>query len=209
MCDSGISCITRYSYCCDVGSCRTSAVHRARPAGTTAAYRFRLQSATRTLPLYISWKPAGPVRYCCCSTESSNWAPELAADLKDVEPILLAHIKLLFHKCLPSQAGMAELADAADSKSAGTWYLGGSTPPPGTSILQSGVRCRACRIESGRQLITGFRRNSRFRFPLPVGKVLAQFRLQQLSRRCMWELLREHKRVRDLPAGKALLQEST
>ena len=27
---------------------------------------------------------------------------------------------------------MAELADAADSKSAGTWYLGGSTPPPGT-----------------------------------------------------------------------------
>ena len=30
-------------------------------------------------------------------------------------------------------AGMAELADAADSKSAGTWYLGGSTPPPGTS----------------------------------------------------------------------------
>ena len=31
------------------------------------------------------------------------------------------------------QSGMAELADAADSKSAGTWYLGGSTPPPGTS----------------------------------------------------------------------------
>ncbi len=30
---------------------------------------------------------------------------------------------------------MAELADAADSKSAGTWYLGGSTPPPGTSTL--------------------------------------------------------------------------
>ena len=29
---------------------------------------------------------------------------------------------------------MAELADAADSKSAGTWYLGGSTPPPGTTI---------------------------------------------------------------------------
>jgi hypothetical protein len=28
---------------------------------------------------------------------------------------------------------MAELADAADSKSAGTWYLGGSTPPPGTN----------------------------------------------------------------------------
>ena len=35
------------------------------------------------------------------------------------------------------QAGMAELADAADSKSAGTWYLGGSTPPPGTSSLKS------------------------------------------------------------------------
>jgi hypothetical protein len=31
---------------------------------------------------------------------------------------------------------MAELADAADSKSAGTWYLGGSTPPPGTSNLK-------------------------------------------------------------------------
>ena len=25
------------------------------------------------------------------------------------------------------------LADAADAKSAGTWYLGGSTPPPGTT----------------------------------------------------------------------------
>src|SRR5581483_424118 len=34
-------------------------------------------------------------------------------------------------------AGMAELADAADSKSAGTWYLGGSTPPPGTTIYSS------------------------------------------------------------------------
>jgi hypothetical protein len=32
------------------------------------------------------------------------------------------------------QAGMAELADAADSKSAGTRYLGGSTPPPGTKF---------------------------------------------------------------------------
>jgi hypothetical protein len=31
---------------------------------------------------------------------------------------------------------MAELADAADSKSAGTWYLGGSTPPPGTITLK-------------------------------------------------------------------------
>ena len=30
---------------------------------------------------------------------------------------------------------MAELADAADSKSAGTWYLGGSIPPPGTSLI--------------------------------------------------------------------------
>ena len=28
---------------------------------------------------------------------------------------------------------MAELADAADSKSAGTWDLGGSIPPPGTT----------------------------------------------------------------------------
>jgi hypothetical protein len=34
---------------------------------------------------------------------------------------------------------MAELADAADSKSAGTWYHGGSTPPPGTSLLV--LRC--------------------------------------------------------------------
>ena len=32
---------------------------------------------------------------------------------------------------------MAELADAADSKSAGTWYLGGSTPPPGTSLIRA------------------------------------------------------------------------
>jgi hypothetical protein len=29
---------------------------------------------------------------------------------------------------------MAELADAADSKSAGAWHLGGSTPPPGRLI---------------------------------------------------------------------------
>src|SRR5580693_7600194 len=32
----------------------------------------------------------------------------------------------------PTQAGMAELADAADSKSAGPCGHGGSTPPPGT-----------------------------------------------------------------------------
>ena len=32
----------------------------------------------------------------------------------------------------PYRAGMAELADAADSKSAGTWYLAGSIPVPGT-----------------------------------------------------------------------------
>ena len=40
---------------------------------------------------------------------------------------------------------MAELADAADSKSAGTWYLGGSIPPPGTTrqLLRSGFRLRA------------------------------------------------------------------
>jgi hypothetical protein len=30
---------------------------------------------------------------------------------------------------------MAELADAADSKSAGTWYLAGSIPVPGTIIF--------------------------------------------------------------------------
>jgi hypothetical protein len=29
---------------------------------------------------------------------------------------------------------MAELADAADSKSAGTWYLAGSIPVPGTNV---------------------------------------------------------------------------
>ncbi len=40
-------------------------------------------------------------------------------------------------KHAPSQAGMAELADAADSKSAGTWYLGGSIPPPGTILLKT------------------------------------------------------------------------
>src|ERR1700677_874349 len=32
----------------------------------------------------------------------------------------------------PPEAGMAELADAADSKSAGPCGHGGSTPPPGT-----------------------------------------------------------------------------
>src|SRR5882762_5558646 len=37
------------------------------------------------------------------------------------------------YQSVSTSAGMAELADAADSKSAGTWYLGGSTPPPGTS----------------------------------------------------------------------------
>ncbi len=34
------------------------------------------------------------------------------------------------------RAGMAELADAADSKSAGTWYLAGSIPVPGTSLIR-------------------------------------------------------------------------
>src|ERR1039458_6573347 len=34
----------------------------------------------------------------------------------------------------PPKAGMAELADAADSKSAGPCGHGGSTPPPGTMI---------------------------------------------------------------------------
>jgi hypothetical protein len=33
----------------------------------------------------------------------------------------------------PTPAGMAELADAADSKSADPCGHGGSTPPPGTS----------------------------------------------------------------------------
>src|ERR1039458_3731975 len=36
----------------------------------------------------------------------------------------------------PPEAGMAELADAADSKSAGPCGHGGSTPPPGTSLKQ-------------------------------------------------------------------------
>jgi hypothetical protein len=43
----------------------------------------------------------------------------------------------LNYSLIPStfiSAGMAELADAADSKSAGTWYLGGSIPPPGTIL---------------------------------------------------------------------------
>ena len=35
----------------------------------------------------------------------------------------------------PSKAGMAELADAADSKSADPCGHGGSTPPPGTMII--------------------------------------------------------------------------
>jgi hypothetical protein len=37
-------------------------------------------------------------------------------------------------------AGMAELADAADSKSAGPRGHGGSTPPPGTNDFTSAVR---------------------------------------------------------------------
>ncbi len=36
----------------------------------------------------------------------------------------------------PTQAGMAELADAADSKSAGPCGHGGSTPPPGTRVRE-------------------------------------------------------------------------
>ena len=36
---------------------------------------------------------------------------------------------------IPSQAGMAELADAADSKSADPCGHGGSTPPPGTQVI--------------------------------------------------------------------------
>jgi hypothetical protein len=37
----------------------------------------------------------------------------------------------------PPLAGMAELADAADSKSAGPCGHGGSTPPPGTNKTKS------------------------------------------------------------------------
>ena len=36
-----------------------------------------------------------------------------------------------------SKAGMAELADAADSKSADPCGHGGSTPPPGTNEINS------------------------------------------------------------------------
>ena len=39
-----------------------------------------------------------------------------------------------FLKQTPPKAGMAELADAADSKSAGPCGHGGSTPPPGTIL---------------------------------------------------------------------------
>jgi hypothetical protein len=38
-------------------------------------------------------------------------------------------------KSVPFQAGMAELADAADSKSADPCGRGGSTPPPGTKTI--------------------------------------------------------------------------
>ena len=38
---------------------------------------------------------------------------------------------------LPPQAEVAELADAQDSKSCGTWYHGGSTPPFGTTDSQN------------------------------------------------------------------------
>jgi hypothetical protein len=43
---------------------------------------------------------------------------------------------------------MAELADAADSKSAGTWYLGGSTPPPGTINLLADLCLAASTLSS-------------------------------------------------------------
>jgi hypothetical protein len=40
--------------------------------------------------------------------------------------------RAIYSECPPLHAGMAELADAADSKSAGPCGHGGSTPPPGT-----------------------------------------------------------------------------
>src|SRR5579862_3792456 len=42
--------------------------------------------------------------------------------------------RAIYSECPPLHAGMAELADAADSKSAGPCGHGGSTPPPGTSL---------------------------------------------------------------------------
>ncbi len=67
---------------------------------------------------------------------SEQLYPELTPALSDGQTVgkWLLH-KLSGYSDLPSKAGMAELADAADSKSAGTWYLGGSSPPPGTSKL--------------------------------------------------------------------------
>jgi hypothetical protein len=44
---------------------------------------------------------------------------------------------------------MAELADAADSKFADTWYRGGSTPPPGTT--PNFLRC--CRLAAFQVLL--------------------------------------------------------
>ncbi len=61
---------------------------------------------------------------------------------------------------------MAELADAADSKSAGTWYLAGSIPVPGTTFISSHLNLSAlksagitpsaaCGVLRGVPLVTG------------------------------------------------------
>src|SRR5215831_8604103 len=58
-------------------------------------------------------------------------------DLRHGQSVRGEASRLDFFGLLAGQAGMAELADAADSKSADPCGHGGSTPPPGTNKTKS------------------------------------------------------------------------
>jgi hypothetical protein len=74
--------------------------------------------------------------FALCDTGLGTARPRASLEIRRfhlLAPAPLAGSKLTLLSSLEQHAGMAELADAADSKSADPCGHGGSTPPPGTN----------------------------------------------------------------------------
>jgi hypothetical protein len=78
-----------------------------------------------------SESPAHRSRICTGGPDTGN-----RMEIQSRRQVRAAHSRQsgLYSECPPTNAGMAELADAADSKSADPCGHGGSTPPPGTNL---------------------------------------------------------------------------